>query len=449
MEVAQKNNPHGWGIVFAQDGRLHYCKKMASFQTFLKVWDVVPDGVPVAIHFRWKTHGDISKDNIHPFQILSVEDGDPEDICLMHNGVLSFTDSLKRKVKSQYSDNMVEDSNDKRSDTALYVEELIRPIIKENPKLIHSPQFREIIRRDIGYNNKFLILDGAGKASFVNFSAGTYEDGVWFSNSYSFKEDHRGQRGGTSNAYSSPTGGAGASNNNTPGPGNVVVLTPNNNSSSASGNNHWNSSVGLYEDPDILPEEIKKALGPNRKLRIRKDLGQAGANYGYGWVVDTQLDTQNFDIKIAGLQRAWYARTEKIAAEMAKADEDIKNISEQTNKTPVILELPESAIINNGPDEANNDTRDFRTMNSSEILNWVVEYPTQAAKWLQRNGFYGSEKAIEEFIQTKYSVAAEYIHDFSHGRYSKEVLNLKIPKEFVPSEDDIQQSMFEAMVHYG
>lgn len=113
-----------------------------------------------AVHFRYATHGAVSLDNCHPFE-LPGHSG-----YLMHNGVLS--DFTAKATKE-------------RSDTSMFAETLTDDALWSADPL----PYLETLAKDIGYGNKLCIMDYAGKFWLVNEPQGTWRDGVWYSQTYS------------------------------------------------------------------------------------------------------------------------------------------------------------------------------------------------------------------------------------------------------------------------
>lgn len=180
LSNAYDNNKDGWGICYQDttEGRVMIIKEMSDFERFKEVWaNDIPDDVPVGVHFRWRTHGDLGLDNIHPYTILSKDAGDPIDLVLMHNGVISY----------------IHKSGDKRSDTQMYVDLILQPMLRKAPMLYKDDSFQFIIERDIGKSSKFLLFPSPGDDNPVciyNKESGHEEKDqpdVWYSNYYSIK----------------------------------------------------------------------------------------------------------------------------------------------------------------------------------------------------------------------------------------------------------------------
>ena len=77
-----EENPHGAGLVSYKKGKIYASKGYQTIDNLTRAIDSLPDKTPVAVHFRFATHGSISPNNCHPFKVN-------EKTFLMHNGVLS------------------------------------------------------------------------------------------------------------------------------------------------------------------------------------------------------------------------------------------------------------------------------------------------------------------------------------------------------------------------
>lgn len=183
LENCADNNPHGWGIMYPESGRVRVVKSMDNDE-FLSVYETLKD-LPLGIHFRYRTHGNQDLANAHPFQVLD-KDEHGQDLWVMHNGVISgLTETDKRM-----------------SDTWHFVEAYLRPILSHAPDLIHEARFRELIDGRIGSGSKLLFLDGDGRFATVGDTKGTTVNGCWLSNSYS--HNARGTRAAKNAAKSNP-----------------------------------------------------------------------------------------------------------------------------------------------------------------------------------------------------------------------------------------------------
>lgn len=130
---------------------------------------LVPDETPFAIHFRWATHGAIQMSNTHPYET-------PDGLhWVMHNGVISMT---------------TQESTDEESDTAVYV----RKHMAEVAPFYDIAYWRKI-ENQIGWGNKLCVMDANGAFKLCHEDAGTWIDGIWFSNTYSLPSEKIPTRG--------------------------------------------------------------------------------------------------------------------------------------------------------------------------------------------------------------------------------------------------------------
>lgn len=174
LQNAYDHNSHGWGIMYAQDGRVHTIKERSGMNRFFHAWGRVPKNVPVAVHFRFGTSGPQCNEMCHPFPVLNKKEHGI-DLYLMHNGVLSRFNGDKT-----------------RSDTLEMVQECLTPLLCGQPSFIKNAAFEKICDAMIGSNNKLVFLDGNGHWYFVNKSAGHQDKQVWYSNEYSIRKVYSG-----------------------------------------------------------------------------------------------------------------------------------------------------------------------------------------------------------------------------------------------------------------
>ena len=135
-------NPHGWGLMWIEQGRLKTLKG-ADPRTFDSAYATVPDNVEVAIHFRWKTHGKIDDANAHPYPVLNKEQHG-FDLALMHNGVLD-----------------VPVTRPEMSDTWHWIEEYIRPLLENDIEYYDHEEFWEFVEQD-SIGSRLLFMDETG-----------------------------------------------------------------------------------------------------------------------------------------------------------------------------------------------------------------------------------------------------------------------------------------------
>lgn len=159
LAYAYNQNPDGIGIMSAYGIEKFMGKKaLKRARRYLETF-LVPENAAYAIHFRWATHGDVKMSNTHPYESPAGTH------WIMHNGVLSVTTA---------------ESSADESDTAVYV----RKFLDEAPGF-DDTQFWTAVEKHIGWGNKFCVMDANGEFHICNDDAGTWMDGIWFSNTYS------------------------------------------------------------------------------------------------------------------------------------------------------------------------------------------------------------------------------------------------------------------------
>ena len=155
LRTCFENNPDGCGFAYVQDNTVYIQKFLNDFENFYSEYSKVENLSNMLIHFRIKTHGDISLENCHPFKMNSR-------MALIHNGIISGYGN----------------KNDK-SDTRDFIDKVLSQI---SHKMWKNPAFRQLVGDAIGYS-KLGIIDTQGNYYIINESKGTWDDGVWYSNS--------------------------------------------------------------------------------------------------------------------------------------------------------------------------------------------------------------------------------------------------------------------------
>lgn len=163
LQNCYNHNRHGWGIMWAKDGKLHTVKEYTDFEAFWKIWHEVPRDAERGIHFRIRTSGETNQANCHPFQ-------PNEDVALMHNGVI---DTLH--VQSNMSD------------TFNFCEYELKPLLSAWPDFMEDDDFKDLMEKVTG-SSKLLFLDKHGKMLVTRPNVWTEKHGCLFSNSHSLTE---------------------------------------------------------------------------------------------------------------------------------------------------------------------------------------------------------------------------------------------------------------------
>lgn len=172
LKRALKSNPDGCGVAFVRDGRVFVGKstKEKEINQLINTYNT-PGSV---FHFRIKTHGEVGKSNCHPFVILSKTAGDPFDLVMFHNGILSFTDELRSKDET-------------RTDSELFAAHYLRPILSKTPDLIYDKFFQNWLSHT-AKGSKLVFLTSKNEHIIINKDAGEVEGGIWYSNNSAFKQ---------------------------------------------------------------------------------------------------------------------------------------------------------------------------------------------------------------------------------------------------------------------
>jgi hypothetical protein len=158
MRAAHFANDDGIGIM-SREGICKFLGKKALKKAIKTVAKLEEAKIEYAIHFRYKTHGDVILQNCHPFK---TADG---RAYVMHNGVLS-----------DYTSKATKDC----SDTGAFVNEYLTDVPEDN-----NMDYWCGVARHIGWNNKLCIMTHDFKFILVHGEAGTYRDGIWYSQTYS------------------------------------------------------------------------------------------------------------------------------------------------------------------------------------------------------------------------------------------------------------------------
>jgi hypothetical protein len=149
-------NPHGFGIMWAYQGKLLTARYMPSQRKeFIKRALLLQESdTPMVLHFRWATHGAVEKANTHPFVIEKGKS------AMMHNGILSIP-----CVKGW-------------SDTRTFCNEVLQrlPAGWERDPAIYWM----VDQATLG--SKIAIMYADGSVTILHKNAGITEGGIWYSN---------------------------------------------------------------------------------------------------------------------------------------------------------------------------------------------------------------------------------------------------------------------------
>jgi hypothetical protein len=158
-------NPDGIGLSYAVDGKAVIEKTTKGYNDIIdKALDLYRNTTnPFVLHLRYNTVGHNSKANTHPFQIS-------KSVTMVHNKTL-----------------WIEPPHLAWSDSRT-VAELLRRMCKADREFFGSPLFYSFIEHLAGEDNRFVFLDAERNSlTYVNEHLGVDVDGIWFSNTYSWR----------------------------------------------------------------------------------------------------------------------------------------------------------------------------------------------------------------------------------------------------------------------
>ena len=188
LQRCWNNNPHGGGFMFTDGKAIQIFKEMSSFKRYWKAFINARELHPKSsfvCHFRISTHGKVNETNCHPFLVN-------KKLGFVHNGIIR-----NAPLSNDYSD------------TYMFNEHILQNL---PTNFLENQSIVSLIKDYIGSGSKLAFLSHDNKISFVNEKAGTWDEGIWYSNG-GYKEaeyfDRGGQRVGT---YGSVWSGGGGTN---------------------------------------------------------------------------------------------------------------------------------------------------------------------------------------------------------------------------------------------
>jgi len=167
-----KRNEDGLGIMWRENGRVKVAKSVGNNKDKFNMWKSIREQTDqYAMHARLKTHGEIDIENCHPYKVLDIDDGDPIDMYMMHNGTIS---------------NAPTDMDKDKSDTWHFVEATIKPLAKAGliDLIWKDAAFQKWISGCIAHS-KLLFMrsdDVDNPVIIFNYEKGEELRGCWLSN---------------------------------------------------------------------------------------------------------------------------------------------------------------------------------------------------------------------------------------------------------------------------
>lgn len=212
FKTAILNNPHGWGMSVALgDGSLKTLRTHEEpdpeklYRLFTEEWG----DLPALLHLRYTTAGATVLRNSHPFPILE-KNQDGVDLRMCHNGTLY-----------SYKPNTGDES-----DTRVFVRNFVRPLFKrlirgmDCEEILKDQWVRDLLDSELTSLSVLSFIDGFGNTLDVNpkGNGGNYtENGIFFSNKYSFDPEHRKPKKHSVVGFPKTNGNAGSNTTTTTG----------------------------------------------------------------------------------------------------------------------------------------------------------------------------------------------------------------------------------------
>jgi len=181
LAVAYKNNPDGVGYMAfredEEDGSLFYYQGTFMPEAVDDVDDVFDKHIDddLVVHLRYKTTGEISLENCHPFEVITEDDvqNNPSltnKVWVMHNGTFTFTP-------------------DDTMDTLFVVKNILRPMLLSDPNVIFDDWFNDFCVKFLGAGGRLTFITDCGDIQHIGHFHDKSDCKV--SNVYSFNPNHR------------------------------------------------------------------------------------------------------------------------------------------------------------------------------------------------------------------------------------------------------------------
>ena len=173
LEYCFRRNPHGAGIMLADQGKLIIRKGLMAEDEFFDAYHELKERFPASpfiMHFRWSTGGGIQPGLCHPFpidyrkRVLMARQPANVKIAVAHNGVISDWSAL----------------NDTVSDTLLYVKNVLYPEFHVDPRYLFDAENRKRIADQVN-GSRLAFMTASGVMCTIG---GFYKyNGIYYSKS--------------------------------------------------------------------------------------------------------------------------------------------------------------------------------------------------------------------------------------------------------------------------
>lgn len=149
IESAAWKNDDGLGYMYISPstGKLVAERKLFSMgkerEEFTEIWNQL-ENLHVIYHLRMATHGGVTLENVHPFQVLNKSEHG-RDLWFMHNGVIH---SMPVTVG--------------KSDTRVFNDLILKPLLSRDPTLLFDQAF-QLMLSEVTKGSRLLFMDDLGR----------------------------------------------------------------------------------------------------------------------------------------------------------------------------------------------------------------------------------------------------------------------------------------------
>lgn len=157
LYAAYTENADGCGFTVREHGTLTTVRGVSPFEKFWTAYQrhMYKEAI---IHFRYATAGAVDTANCHPFPLAN-------GARLIHNG----------HIRGYGTATM--------SDTRQWIDTTLNPLLKAYPSALTNAGIRQMLEAFLA-PSKVVILPAYGDVIILNETSGTWENDVWYSNTY-------------------------------------------------------------------------------------------------------------------------------------------------------------------------------------------------------------------------------------------------------------------------
>ena len=202
LDECAKANPDGWGFMWPNNGKLEVTKSIIRWGEYEPAFLIFKD-VPVVIHFRTASMGQITQEACHPHRIN-------DNLAFAHNGNLfHFSDyfySDKRTDSQRFRDFLYNSGQQAPLGGKLSA---VNCEMSYAGAAMSERQLMAVATYCIQNYSKMVFMSNQGQVWICNEQAGIWENGCWFSNggiehyvgygysgAYSYGKEERRHKGG-------------------------------------------------------------------------------------------------------------------------------------------------------------------------------------------------------------------------------------------------------------